>query len=77
LTEFGELVPLPVDMARLPRRIGILTGDPPVVGEILWHMASIPSSELRDLLSGKISFQDALSSTEEGALLAGKAADVR
>ena len=65
LMEYGEQHSIPVPTDLRSRRIGTLSDDPPIAGEILWHMICSPGSDLRQVVAGEKSFHEALSSAGE------------
>jgi hypothetical protein len=65
LLGYGEHHPIPLSTDLRLRRIGTLTDDPPIAGEILWHMTCSPESDLRLLVVGKKSFAEAMNSISE------------
>ena len=56
---FGKEYPLPVAIETLPRPVRMVIED---------HELTYPGSDLRDVLTGRISFQDALASPVDGEL---------
>jgi len=76
LMEYGahDAIPLLADLRS--RRIGTLTDDPPIVGEILWHMICSPDSDLRQVIAGEKLFPEALHPADEPEQVASQAAAV-
>jgi hypothetical protein len=60
LMEYGEDHPIPLSAELRSRRIGTLSDDPPIAGEILWHIICWPESDLREVVAGRKPFHEAL-----------------